>query len=416
MYANTGSGKDLYDLGYDTHLMVGVETASGELIAAGQGFEGSEIPQGSLNPRDMTVVKASASGSVLWTWKSGFTGDDVVAAVVSFDAASIIVGGFRTVDGRAKRTLVRLRLDTTLPSGTSRVIWTATFDEVSGHSSFSTLALTADGDLLLGGFLNKANAEEMQFHSSGVVPSGTAFVSQVSALAIARSSGPSRSDESGSGWIWLSTSWITAVTVQPSLGRGVTALLHGEVQGKSLAGVVILDSTGAQSVAVQTYPNQLQATAMAASPTGGYLIAGVGNVASSGPPSYKGRVSRINETGTLLWDLSLNPDGVDSTAIYTECWGVQPSAGICSRGLPTAYYLLPTTYSLIPWSRPRISVVWSSTIVYGLACMASAPAQHLFVLAVRTCRVVLPLSSTNPAHRALLTELDPVLQDKRSAN
>ena len=91
-----------------------------------------------------------------------------------------------------------------------------------------------------------------------------------------------------------------------------------------------LTSAGATSGTIKEYPHQLQGTAMAASPTGGYLIAGVGDVNKAlgvSVPSYKGRVSRIDASGNLLWNISVTADGIDSTVIYTECWGVEPSAG-----------------------------------------------------------------------------------------
>ena len=44
-------------------------------------------------------------------------------------------------------------------------------------------------------------------------------------------------------------------------------------------------------------------------------------------PAYKGRVTRIDASGNLLWNISLSGDGVDPTVIYTECWGVEPTTG-----------------------------------------------------------------------------------------
>ena len=330
IYAFTGGERgaaETYNLGYDTHFMVGLETLAGELVAAGQGFEGVAGPS---TGRDMVVIRASASGSVLWTWKSGFVGDDAVTTCVQLSADSIIVGGFRTVSGTVRRTLVKIRLDTNLPAGTSRVVWTASMDDSRGHSAYSTLASAPDGGLLLGGFVNKRDTTEMQFHSSGVVPDGQAFVSKIQISSLNGATAPTAAAETaaGGGWMWIEAAWITAVTVKPSASGGVAVALHTETNGKKLTGWAKLSSAGVLLGTIKTYPNQLQGTAMAAGPNGGYLIAGVGDVAAAGQtPAYKGRVTRIDEQGNLLWNISLTASGIDSRIIYTECWGVEPSAG-----------------------------------------------------------------------------------------
>ena len=64
----------------------------------------------------------------------------------------------------------------------------------------------------------------------------------------------------------------------------------------------------------------------------GYLLAGLGNVAAPGETrAYKGRVTRIDGSGNLLWNISITADGIDSTIIYTECWGVDASGGVCTH-------------------------------------------------------------------------------------
>ena len=312
-----GEIPDAYNLGYDTHLMVGVETTAGELIAAGQGFEN----EATAGDRDMVVLKASATGSVVWTWKSNWAGDDAACACLQMDASSLLLAGFKTVGGQAQRTLVKLSLATGLP------VWESVLG--MGNSAFSTVALAADGSLLAGGFVAKVDALEMQFHSSGVVPSGTSFVSKFPASSL--TSGPTTADETsaGGGWRWEDPTWVTVVSVRPTSSGGAVAALHKETSGVMLAGWVEVGSTGLQVGTIKSYPNQKQATAMAASPSGGgYLIAGVGNMAPTGAaPEYKGRVSRIDQSGNLLWNISLSAAGVDSTVIYTECWGVDAAAG-----------------------------------------------------------------------------------------
>ena len=330
-----GAEAETYNIGYDSHFMVGLETSNGELVMAGQGFEGVKGPS---TGRDMVVVKASASGAIQWTWKSGYAGDDAISActLLTNGGDSLLVVGFRTINRKAMRTLVRLSLATTLPAGASRVIWSVSFPD-QYHSAYSTVATAPDGGLLLGGFVNKNDAREMQFHSSGVVPAGAAFVSRVAPANLYTTSGPTAVDESsaGGGWFWKDPTgvWITAVTVKPGGATpGVAVLLHSERGGKPLAGWVHLDSAGAMSGPVKEMPSQLQGTAMAESPAGdGYLVAGVGDVRGMEglplPKAYMGRISRVDASGNLLWNVSLSAAGIDPTIIYTECWGVEPSAG-----------------------------------------------------------------------------------------
>ena len=324
VYAFTnGETPDAYNLGYDTHFMVGVETPTGALIAAGQGFE---LVSGT-GARDMVVLQTSSTGTVQWTWKSGWTGDDVVSACAIL-GSDLIVVGFSTVgtgaSAVAHRTIARLRLDTTLTTGQSRVIWSSTMT-TNQHSSYSTVAVAPDGGLLLGGFISKPDASEMQFHSSGVIPAGaTALVAKLPASTL--TSGPTVADEAtAGGWTWTDSSWTTAVTVKAA-GTDIVVALHVErtnsVTGVSsyLAGWAKLTSAGALSGSIREYPDQLQATAMAASPTGGYLIAGVGNVNAArgvSVPAYHGRVSRIDADGNLLWNISVTAEGIDLTVIYT---------------------------------------------------------------------------------------------------
>ena len=79
--------------------MTGLETSDGELIATGQGFE---LVSGK-GPRDMAVMKTSASGTVLWAWRSGWQGDDVAATCVQDSKDTILVAGFKTIGGNGAK-------------------------------------------------------------------------------------------------------------------------------------------------------------------------------------------------------------------------------------------------------------------------------------------------------------------------
>ena len=179
--------------------------------------------------------------------------------------------------------------------GTSRVVYAASFDDgPNQHGGFSTLALNADGSLLLGGFKSDTNASsagEIQFHRLGVVQRGRAFVAQLPSAAVKSSTGPTVADESApGGWIWEDPSWVTTVAVIPnSMGVGV-ALHKGQAspQPPYLAGFALLNFAGSLVEEVHTYPNQHRVTAMAASQYGdGFLLAGVGNVADPGRRSTR---------------------------------------------------------------------------------------------------------------------------------
>ena len=63
--------------------------------------------------REGFAAKFSSSGALLWAWKSNATGDDVANAVVQLPGnGDLLVVGFRTVAGIAKRCMSKIALST----------------------------------------------------------------------------------------------------------------------------------------------------------------------------------------------------------------------------------------------------------------------------------------------------------------
>ena len=381
------SEENLYNVGLDTHLMYAVELPNGGVVAAGQGSEDEEEE----GPRDMVAVMTDASG-VAWTWRSNWPGDDVVAAAAVVDDGGplLLLAGFRTIDSSAMRTIVSLD-----PSnGNFRGSLTFGGDT---NSSYSTIRGDNSSAVYLGGFLDKPNTKELKFHSSGVVSDGKPFVARLPYGAFASLDGniTTTSETDRAGWnhiISADEKWKTVVSVQPAGGTEVAVALHGEIakagtdDTRLIAGWAKIDSAQTSpSYVVHEHLQQLQVTSMARRAAGdGYLLAGLGDandLTNGDPPkSYVGRLSRIDNSGTLLWNVSFTASGIDPTLIYTECWSAQETragdgwvvscgSGIennktCSKNFDNGYFDADKLRKCVsgtadPRTVPRMPAVWS---------------------------------------------------------
>eukprot|EP00927_Polykrikos_kofoidii_P007962 TRINITY_DN13285_c0_g1_i3.p1 TRINITY_DN13285_c0_g1~~TRINITY_DN13285_c0_g1_i3.p1 ORF type:complete len:517 (+),score=61.30 TRINITY_DN13285_c0_g1_i3:67-1617(+) len=348
----------------DPHPVHGIETSDGSFVLVGKGGD-----QG--NTMEAFAIKLSASGSVQWTWTSGLTGNDVANSVVQIgNNDDLIIVGFATVGGVAKRAMWRLSSDLGQPT------WFAsTFgDEAGSNGAWEVVAMNADSTgLLIGGVHRMPSSEEMAFKSYGNVPSGKSVVMNILLTALA-----SAPTSSSAAWTAsnFNSAYLTVKAVHPISipgNKNVVALLWGEEKHASL--VELGGSTGAVVSGPHDYGVEHgEGTDMVALPDG-FAISGQGKDGSVG---LSGRITRVGSNYSRLWTKSYSAGG-DPKYILNECWGLQAMADggfalACGTGIENCNGMTGTMLSQCragqplsaddrPGAIPRKAGVWQSLVV-----------------------------------------------------
>ena len=76
----------------DAHAVHGIELADGSFVLTGKALEAEGSPN-----HEAFAVKLSATGAVVWGWKSGVSGQDASNAAAQLPNGEILVAGERTV-------------------------------------------------------------------------------------------------------------------------------------------------------------------------------------------------------------------------------------------------------------------------------------------------------------------------------
>lgn len=133
----------------DLHPVHGIECADGGFVLVGKAAEG-----GGASAMEGFAVKFSASGTKLWSWKSGVTGDDAINAVAQLSNGDVLVVGWRKVGSVGRRSVTKLNV------ATGAEVWTMTDfgDSAGSHGAFEMITTKAGADhVILTGVKEKPN-------------------------------------------------------------------------------------------------------------------------------------------------------------------------------------------------------------------------------------------------------------------
>eukprot|EP00931_Biecheleriopsis_adriatica_P105762 TRINITY_DN80298_c0_g1_i1.p1 TRINITY_DN80298_c0_g1~~TRINITY_DN80298_c0_g1_i1.p1 ORF type:complete len:591 (+),score=86.27 TRINITY_DN80298_c0_g1_i1:38-1774(+) len=315
----------------DAHPVHGIETSDGNVVLVGKGqeAEGSE-------KLEAFAIKVSSTGTLVWFWKPGFSGDDLANSVLQLpNGGDLIVAGLRTVGGVMSRSLTKLSLQT----GTEA--WTTTdFGDSAGkHGAWETIDATSNKDgVLLGGFTNSNNIAEIGFKSAGNVIAGEAVIMQLpnSVLSGAK---PSASDLSGSGsgaWKADFPSYLTVKAVRPFGNGDAVALLYQEAEGKG-ATLVTFTSAGTTLWGPTDFGQKQGEGSDLVVTADGQSFGIVGHGGKSGVGAHQlitgdadccpisevlyGRLTVVGTDGNFKFAKSYHNGG--TKFIKNECWGAQ---------------------------------------------------------------------------------------------
>jgi len=218
----------------DFHPVHGTTASDGGFVVVGMARESE-----STETKEAFALKFSSSGSFVWGWKSGSSGEDAANAVLELSGGDLLVAGYRTVNGEAKSSLTKL-------SESGSEIWTGTsFEDGSmafdnwPYGAWEMISATSDGILLAGLESSTAEAQGvLNFKSYGNPLGGIAFVMKLPMSSVAGNAAPTSSD---ADWT-KSFPGYTTMKAARSLSNGNIACLMWEAEYQ--AGVVMLSSSG----------------------------------------------------------------------------------------------------------------------------------------------------------------------------
>ena len=328
----------------DPHPVHGIQTSDGGYIIVGKAQECGDACQGGQNAGNMEAyaIKISADGaSTQWSWRSNSPGSDAANSVAELpNGGGILVAGFRTVNGIAKRSVTKLDLAT----GTESSWPTATDwgdDSRSSNGAWESIVVE-QGLVLLGGLKSKPDTVEMFFKSYGNTWGGTAVVVQLPVNAFQHATkSPSQTSTGFSSYSPTPTSWHTVkkVAAAPN-GGGIIALLWRDEAKNKAAGLVKLPVGSKQPIwgPVEYGVAHGEGTDVIATADGtGFVMTGHGvkNAArNTAPGALLGQLTKVDATnGGVLWSTAFGSCGGSDPAatcgtalIKNECWGLQETS------------------------------------------------------------------------------------------
>ena len=355
----------------DPHPVHGIEMLNGDFALVGKALrcETCRDVEGFL------VIVDGDTGSTSWQYSHGIDGKDAINAVAQLPDGDLLLVGFQTLDGIAKRSLVRVR-----PSE-RRVLWTSTdFGDTRGsHGAWEMVDVTGDS-VLLAGVSGRRSTDEMWFKSYGNVPEGDAVVMEIPFSAL--NSPPAASSASWEkNWDGSDYTFITAKAARSAPGGGVLVLLWGEEASASLQ---LFDSQR-QPVWGPTKYGEVHGEATDVSISSDGTSAGIsGHGCIQCDDELLGKMTSVRlSDGVLEWSEGFSvcdPTAHPScTAIFNECWGLQavPSGGFvmaCGAGIENCDLLTgdnlsqcerdkPVAVDPRPGAKPRPPAVWMSFVV-----------------------------------------------------
>ena len=307
------------DNAVDAHPVFGMTMSKGFLLC-GKGME-SETSEN----MDAFAVLLDKQGNRLWKWSSKKIGNDACNAAVELPNGDILIAGFRTYSGVAKRSITKL------DKVTGAEKWTVAFDDKkNSHGALEMLKISNDGaTLFAAGLYKKPNLSEFLFKSYGNCPGGQAIVT---ALRVSDFSNAAPPSSLASAMLWTKTfgsGYMTAkdVVEMPSK-KNVAVLLWSEDDDKTMS-ISLIAVSGGSAKFTKSYPNShmeptsITATVDETSSKEMIAIGGHGGITPQGEKvGISGRLALVDgATGDLAFIKSYSSGGTPKL-IFNECWGI----------------------------------------------------------------------------------------------
>ncbi len=327
-YAATGEAC----CGEDPHAVHGIQTPDGGFVLSGKSLDAegewqgfavkfpADLPSGTiwLDPEEEFTYK--------WVHSFGTDGKKDGANAAAATDEAVFVAGFSTnQSGVIDRYLAKLDL----LSG--KLIWETTFPDrhTSGESAIESVQITADGGLIMSGFVDGTKVDMEGFKSYGNPQSGQAFVLFLNASQVSGNSAPQKPV-----WQNIFSQALSGKSVKEVSGKESGYIVASSTRYEKHVPLVLrLDKNG-KLLWWEKYEHHGELTDITVLYNKGEMtgFAFSGNLQDK-DGGIDGAITKLTTDGSVVWKKSYgNPAGGDGIfsnldagnpkLIFDECWAI----------------------------------------------------------------------------------------------